>query len=82
MPTATKPATQVRTALWVRLDAKPGQEAALAEFLEAGLPLVEQEPATVSWYAVRPARPASWSPTPPGFHFVRPWPTPSSRPSS
>ena len=53
MPVAAKPATQVRTALWVRLDARPGQEAALAEFLEAGLPLVEQEPATISWYAVR-----------------------------
>lgn len=53
MTAAAKPATRVRTALWVRLDARPGQEAALATFLEAGLPIVEQEPATISWYAIR-----------------------------
>ena len=53
MPAATKPATRVRTALWVRLDAKPGQEAAVAAFLEGGLSLVEQEPATITWYAIR-----------------------------
>jgi quinol monooxygenase YgiN len=43
----------VRTALWVRLEAKPGQEAAVARFLEGGLPIVEQEPATISWYAIK-----------------------------
>jgi quinol monooxygenase YgiN len=53
MSAATKPATKVRTALWVRLEAKPGQEAAVARFLEAGLPIVEQEPATISWYAIK-----------------------------
>jgi quinol monooxygenase YgiN len=53
MPATTKPATKVRTALWVRLEAKPGQEAAVARFLEGGLPIVEQEPATISWYAIK-----------------------------
>ncbi|HET7241280.1 MAG TPA: antibiotic biosynthesis monooxygenase [Gemmatimonadales bacterium] len=53
MPAATKPATRVRTALWVRLEAKPGQEAAVAAFLEGGLSLVEQEPATITWYAIK-----------------------------
>ena len=43
----TNPATKVRMALWVRLEAKPGQEAAVASFLEGGLPIVEQEPATI-----------------------------------
>jgi quinol monooxygenase YgiN len=53
MPAATKPATKVRTALWVRLEAKPGQEAAVASFLEGGLPIVQQEPATITWYAIK-----------------------------
>jgi quinol monooxygenase YgiN len=53
MPVATKPATKVRTALWVRLEAKPGQEAAVAGFLEGGLSIVEQEPATITWYAIK-----------------------------
>jgi quinol monooxygenase YgiN len=53
MPAASKSATRVRTALWVRLDAKPGQEAAVAAFLEGGLSLVEQEPATITWYAIK-----------------------------
>jgi len=45
--------TRVRSALMVRLEAKPGQEAAVAEFLEGGLPIVEQEPATITWYALK-----------------------------
>ena len=53
MPAATNPATKVRMALWVRLEAKPGQEAAVASFLEGGLPIVEQEPATITWYAIK-----------------------------
>ena len=40
-------------ALWVRLDAKPGKEAAVEEFLRGGLELVQQEPATTTWYALR-----------------------------
>ncbi len=53
MPADTKPATTVRTALWVRLEAKPGQEAAVARFLEGALAIVAQEPATISWYAIK-----------------------------
>jgi quinol monooxygenase YgiN len=53
MPAATKPASKVRTALWVRLEAKPGKEAAVASFLEGGLSIVEQEPATITWYALK-----------------------------
>ena len=53
MPSATKTAAKVRTALLVRLQAKPGKEAAVAKFLEGGLPIVEEEPATISWYALK-----------------------------
>jgi quinol monooxygenase YgiN len=53
MPSATKAPAKVRTALFVRLEAKPGKEAAVAQFLEGGLPIVEQEPATVTWYAIK-----------------------------
>ena len=43
----------VRTALLVRLEAKPGKEAAVASFLASAVPLVEGEPATVAWFALR-----------------------------
>ena len=39
--------------LYVALQAKPGKEDAVAQFLRSALPLVEAEPGTVSWYAVR-----------------------------
>lgn len=35
------------------LEAKPGREAELAAFLEAGRAIVEDEPGTVTWYAFR-----------------------------
>jgi quinol monooxygenase YgiN len=53
MPTTTKSLPTVRAALWVKLEAKPGQEAAVAKFLQGGLPIVEQEPATITWYALK-----------------------------
>jgi quinol monooxygenase YgiN len=40
-------------ALLVRLEAKPGEEAAVERFLLSALPLVEQEPGTKPWFAVR-----------------------------
>ena len=43
----------VKTALFVRLEAKPGKEQEVADFLKSGLPLALQEPATVSWFAIR-----------------------------
>ena len=46
-------ATNIHKALLVRLEAKPGKEGAVAQFLEGGLPIVEQEPATVTWYAIK-----------------------------
>ena len=43
----------VKVALWVRLDAKPGKESAVEEFLRGGLEIVQGEPATTTWYALR-----------------------------
>jgi quinol monooxygenase YgiN len=45
--------TAVKVALLVRLEAKPGKENAVAEFLRAGLSIVEHEPATTAWFAIR-----------------------------
>jgi quinol monooxygenase YgiN len=43
----------VKTALWVRLEAKPGKEKDVEAFLLGGLALVEQEPATTAWFALQ-----------------------------
>ncbi|HEY7537281.1 MAG TPA: antibiotic biosynthesis monooxygenase [Gaiellaceae bacterium] len=45
----------VTKGLIVRLEAKPGKEEELASFLLDALPLVESEPRTVAWLAVRAA---------------------------
>jgi len=45
--------TMVKVALLVRLEAKPGKEAAVEEFLRAGLPIVQDEPATTAWFGIR-----------------------------
>lgn len=39
--------------LIVRIEAKSGQEETVAEFLRDALPLVQQEPQTVAWFAFR-----------------------------
>jgi quinol monooxygenase YgiN len=43
----------VTVGLLVRLMAKPGKEAELTELLQQALSLVENEPATTAWFAVR-----------------------------
>ena len=43
----------VKVGLYVRLEAKPGKESAVAEFLTSGLALAQQEPATTVWFALR-----------------------------
>jgi len=42
----------VKVALLVRLEAKPGKEDEVAAFLSGGLAIVEDEPATITWYAL------------------------------
>jgi quinol monooxygenase YgiN len=43
----------LKTALFVRLDAKPGKENELAAFLNQGLQLANQEATTPLWFALR-----------------------------
>ena len=43
----------VKVGLLVRLEAKPGKEAEVDAFLRGGLAIVQQEPATTTWYAIR-----------------------------
>ncbi len=45
----------VTLALYVRLEAKPGKEKEVETFLRGGLPIVEQEPATMAWFAIQMA---------------------------
>jgi quinol monooxygenase YgiN len=42
-----------KVALYVPLEAKPGKEKEVAEFLRSALPLVEAEPGTITWYAIQ-----------------------------
>ncbi|MCW3467042.1 putative quinol monooxygenase [Chitinophaga nivalis] len=43
----------VQKGLLLRLEAKPGKEAELDNFLKEGLAFVLEEPATISWYALQ-----------------------------
>ena len=43
----------VTVGLFVRLEARPGKENDVASFLEGGLALVQAEPETITWYAIR-----------------------------
>ncbi len=43
----------VTVGLLVTLNAKPGKERELAAFLAGGLPIVENEPATIAWFAIQ-----------------------------
>ena len=43
----------VKVALFVRLEAKPGKEKEVEDFLLGGLPIVQEEPATTVWFGIR-----------------------------
>lgn len=43
----------VKVALLARLEAKPGKEAEVEAFLRGGLDIVQDEPATTAWFALR-----------------------------
>ncbi|WP_406131538.1 putative quinol monooxygenase [Streptomyces sp. NBC_00989] len=43
----------VKVGLYVRVEAKPGKEEEVAAFLRGGLGIVQEEPGTVAWFAVR-----------------------------
>nr|WP_178119230.1 antibiotic biosynthesis monooxygenase [Agrobacterium rubi] len=40
-------------ALYVPLEAKPGKEQEVVDFLRSAVPLVNAEPGTISWYAIQ-----------------------------
>src|SRR6202035_5093880 len=42
-----------RLAIWAQLEAKPGKEKEVEEFLKSAQPLAEREAATLSWYAIK-----------------------------
>ena len=42
-----------KVSLYVHLEAKPGKEQEVADFLAGALPLVNQEPETTAWFALR-----------------------------
>ena len=46
-------AKAAKVALLVRLEAKPGKESAVESFLKGGLSVVQDEPATIAWFAIR-----------------------------
>jgi len=43
----------VKKALFVTLEAKPGKEKEVEQFLNGGLAIVREEPATIAWFAIR-----------------------------
>jgi quinol monooxygenase YgiN len=43
----------VKLALLVRLEAKPGKEKELSDFIRSALPLAIGEPGTIQWYALQ-----------------------------
>lgn len=43
----------VTKALYVKLEAKPGKEGDVEAFLKGGLGLVQDEPDTITWYAMK-----------------------------
>lgn len=43
----------VTSALFVRLEAKPGKEAEVEKFLRGALHFVHEEPTTVAWFGIR-----------------------------
>ncbi len=43
----------VKVGLFVQLEVKPGKENDVEAFLRDGLAVVQQEPATTTWYAIK-----------------------------
>ena len=43
----------VKVALYVKLVAKSGKEQDVENFLKSGLAIVQEEPATIAWFAIK-----------------------------
>jgi quinol monooxygenase YgiN len=48
-----KEVNMVKVALMVRMEAKPGKEDEVEKFLRGGLSIVQEEPETTAWFAIR-----------------------------
>jgi quinol monooxygenase YgiN len=48
-----KEVNMVKVALMVRMEAKPGKEDEVEKFLRGGLSIVQEEPETTVWFAIR-----------------------------
>ncbi len=48
-----KVAEMVKLALYVRLEAKPGREAEVEDFIKSALPIVQAETGTSAWFGIR-----------------------------
>ena len=53
LPVQPEDHSMTKVALFVRLEAKPGQEAAVADFLRGALPLANAESGTTAWFALK-----------------------------
>jgi quinol monooxygenase YgiN len=42
-----------KLAIWAQLDAKPGKEKEVEEFLKSAQPMAEREAGTLTWYAIK-----------------------------
>jgi quinol monooxygenase YgiN len=40
-------------AIWAEIEAKPGKEQEVENFLKSAQPLAEKEPDTITWYAIK-----------------------------
>lgn len=43
----------VEKGIWVQLEAKAGKESEVEEFLRSGEALVDEEPDTIAWFAIK-----------------------------
>lgn len=43
----------VKLAIYASMEAKPGKESEVEAFLKSAQPLVEAEPGTIAWFAIR-----------------------------
>jgi quinol monooxygenase YgiN len=50
---STKEKVMTKFALYVQLQAKPGKEKDVADFLRSAVPLVNAEAGTISWFAIQ-----------------------------
>jgi quinol monooxygenase YgiN len=53
MPFSSRRKPMSKLALYVPLQAIPGKEKEVADFLRSAVPLVNAEPGTVSWFAIQ-----------------------------